>query len=208
MDAYRLHLESLDFVKAAFVRSLRAAYAHPSVPQEYRYSKKHSERQISIYRSWPGRTVKYPLILVRANTVETPISSLGDEIVVEDYNETTKDLDSQVYSGVMWVPTTVEILAKTIKDRDRVTSLTAFYIRHLFLPFFKKVRLEYLDINIEAPEDQEEVQGEMFHVGRVNIRCQTEYRHALDLTMFAAMRAVNIAGLRYGTSEDDLEAEP
>ncbi len=207
MDQEILILESLDFVKGAFVKSLRTAFAQKSVPEQYRYDREESARQVSIYREWPNRTVKYPLILVRANNVETSIESLGDEILAENYDREDKDLNSQVYGGVMWVPVSIEVLAKEIKDRDRVTSLAAFYIRHLFLPFFKKENLEYLDINIEVPDSQEEVQGEMFHVGRINVRCQTEYRHVVDLTMFDAMRAVNLAGLRYGSKEDDLSPE-
>jgi hypothetical protein len=151
--------------------------------------------------------VKYPLIIVKATNVETPIASLGDEILAENYDTETKDLDSQVYGGVMWIPVVIEITAKEIKDRDRITSLAAIYIRHVFLPFFKKENLEYLDINIDAPDEQEEVQGEMFHVGRIAIRCQTEYRHRVDLTMFDAMRSVNLSGIRYGSSESDLSPE-
>lgn len=207
MAADQLTLESLAFVKAAFVKSLRAAFGDVSVPEQYRYDKDHAKRKVSIYRSWPARSVKYPLILVQAENVETPITTLGDEIVEEEYDETTGDLMAQVYGGQMWIPVTIEVIAKNIKDRDAVTQLAAFYIRHLFLPFFKKENLEYIDINIDAPDTPEEVQGENHMVGRITVKCQTEYKHPVPMTMFDALRAVNLSGLRFGSKEDDLSPE-
>lgn len=198
----KLFLESLTFVKQAFVKSLRTAFSQEDVPERYRYHKDMAKRQVSIYRSWPERQVKFPLILVLATEVETPITSLGNELANQYVDLNSGDVEADYFNGTMWIPVTLEIAAQKVRDRDRITELTAIYVRHLFLPFFKKVNLEYVGVSIEAPDEPEQINGDDYFVGRVKVRCQTEYHHRISLEMFAAMRGV-VLNLRYGVGGEN-----
>ena len=201
---HALELRYTNYVKNAFILAIRTAFAHPFTPEQYRYHLiEAAKRQIAVYRGWPKRQTKYPAILVETDPGDFSISTVGHEEAYTLQNNAGEDSDI-VYAGVMTIPVKLTILAKTATDREKLTDLLSIYVRFVFRDKFYLANIPYLDINSgEAGEDV--VDGEVIYKGQVTVRCQTEFQQKIDLTLLAAVNAINLDGVLFGTSSADLQ---
>ncbi len=197
-----LILQYTNFLKLAFVKVLQTAFAHPVTPEEYRYApeREGGERQISIYRAWPKRTVMYPLIMVEVEPGDVSITQLGQEIIKQEFDGVK--LMANWYGGTVNIPVRLTVYAKTTTDREMLTDLLAIYVRYIFRDLFALNRIEYLDISIDSSE--EDRQGVPIFIGTVDVRCQMEFEQKIDMTLYDDIQKVSLEGLKYGTDAGDL----
>lgn len=201
---HALELRYTNFVKEAFIKAIRASFAHEATPARYRYHlTEQGKRQISIARGWSKKVEKYPIIIVETEPGDFSISTLDQEeaFALVDNEGVQTDI---VYAGVMTIPVRLTVMAKTALDREKLTDLLSIYVRFVFRDKFYKSNIPYLEIT--AGEDGEEViDNEVFYKGSVRVRCQTEFQQKVDLTLLDAVNAIDIAGILMGTSAADLQ---
>jgi hypothetical protein len=201
---YALELRYTNYVKNAFILLIRAAFAHPFTPEQFRYHLTDaSKRQLAIYRGWPKRQTKYPAILVETESGDFSISTVGQEEAYDivDDNGLVKDV---VYAGVMSIPVRLTVLTKTATDREKLTDLLSIYVRFVFREKFYKSNIPYLDIS-SGEDGEETVDGEVIYKGRVTVRCQTEFQQKIDQSLLDAVEIINIEPILYGSQTSDLQ---
>ena len=200
-----LELRYVNYVKLAFVRVLRAAFAHECTPEEYRYNTDTNKSHIAIYRAFPKKSPKYPALLVQTAGGEAGPTSLGNEEVYERFDLDTDELLGKVVAGQLWLPTSITILAETTTDREKLTDLVTIYMRYVFMGFFQREQLSYL--RVDAGEDGEEVIGaRRIFKGKVSTRVQVEFDQFIDQSLFDLIETISLKDVRYGSKESDLQS--
>jgi len=217
-----LTLRFSTYVKNACVLALREAFAHPSTPAEYRYVRPAHpgqetltlqteprtairSSQISIYRAFPNRTVKYPCIIVETSEGDASIQTLGNE---EGYPKCDPlDPNKQigvVYTGIMRIPVKITIYADTPTDRERLTDLVTIFFRFVFRHLFYREQMPYLDIR--AGETGTEERGDKVRfTGEVNLQVQTEFDQYIDNSLLQAISAIKL-DMKVGSKPADLQS--
>ena len=220
-DPARLIYGQTNFIKLAFVRLLQAAFSHESVPAEYRWKpqrdipgvkSEQGQRQIWIYRANPNRTTGLPAIFVEAEAGDCSIAQLGQEIVRQDYEYDPvlkRDvLVTDYYSGPLYIPVKLTIVAKTTTDREILTDMVTGFVRYVFREKFLKEKIEYLDIHAgDAGEEGDDPANRRF-IGSLTVRCQTQFHQAIDRSMYDLIQSINLDDIRYGTNQTDLSPMP
>jgi hypothetical protein len=199
LDEFSLDLRWANYVKNTFIAAIRVAFSHEFTPEQYRYHMTDpSKRQISIYRAFPNRQTKLPAILVETGQGDFSISTVGHEEGYED------DSGNITYTGVMEIPVTLTILAETATDREKLTDILSIYVRFVFRDLLYKANIPYLDIKSgEAGEDKTD--GGVIYKGKVDVRCQTEFRQKIDLSLIEAVNAIDLTNILYGSDNTDLQ---
>jgi hypothetical protein len=199
-----LVLRQINFIKSAFREVLRVAFASDATPEQYRYSTNPRDRQISIHRAYPKKTIKYPALVIETENVSSNIDSLGQEIIREEYDNGV--LIGVWYSGNIYIKVSISVFAKTTTDREKLTDLLSIYCRYVFRDAFAKQDISYL--GVEPSEDGEEVNrsgDEVVYKGKVVVGpCQMFYEQYVDLTLLDAVNKIDFSQLRAGTTASDL----
>ncbi len=218
-DPARLIYGQTNFIKLAFVRLLQAAFSHSSVPPEYRWAKSdktkrpsNGDRQLWIFRANPSRTEGLPAIFVEANIADVSIAQLGTEIMrqVFEYDETLKRdvLVADVYAGPIFIPVKLTVVAKNTTDREILTDMVTGMIRHVFRDRFLKEKIEYLDIQAGDDGEEGDTPADKRFFGSVTVKCQTQFYHYVDRSLYDLVQSVNLDGIKYGTDAGDLAPMP
>ena len=141
-------------VKNAFVNALRNAFSDENVPEEYRYNTNSEKSQIAIYKNFPNRNQKFPLIIVETESGKGDFTFLSDEILCE--NDEADD-NGYHYGGVMKLDVSISIYTQSIKDIERLTDLVYLFLRFVFRNKFQENNIAYNKISIkgESVEDAE-----------------------------------------------------
>ncbi len=199
-----LELRFTNYVKLAFVKAVREAFANAYTSPEYRYSTDPKQSQIAIYRGFPKRgPVKYPCIIVETDSGNVSISTLDREQAYEVYDENDIVTDL-MYSGTMNIRVNMSVIADTTTDREKITDLLAIYTRFVFRDLFLKYNMPYLDI--QAGDDGEEtIDDRVFYKGKVVVSLQTEFMQKIDMSLYDAVMAINLEDVRYGSDTTDLQ---
>ncbi len=197
-DPNRFVLEQITYLKLAFLRVLRVVFTDESIPPQYRYSPDREKRQLAIFTAWPERTEKLPYLIIDSESANVSIQQLGQEIVAREYvEENGHDVHmADIYGGVMFVPIKIEIAAQSTTDRDIITDIVSGYIRYAARSLFQANGLNYLDI--QAGSDGEEGEGaNTVFKGKVEVKCQTEFRQRIDLSLYEKIQSINLKELRF-----------
>jgi len=222
-DQNRLIYGQTNYIKLAFVRLLQAAFSHESVPKEYRWAptkgdtrpgvkSAQGQRQLWIYRANPNRETGLPAIFVEAEPADCSIAMLGQELVrqVFEFDEILKRdvLVEDVYSGPIFIPVKLTVVAKTTTDREILTDMVTAFVRYVFRDKFQKEKIDYLDIQAgDAGEEGENPANRRFF-GSLTVRCQTQFHQVIDRRLYELIQTINMDDIKYGTSEDDLTPMP
>lgn len=169
-------LKGTDFIKAAFVVALRAAYQAQTYFTIYKYNPDDTLTGLSIYESFPKRPLKVPAIIVMTTGGDISRSTLDSE----DYLKETRTVPGEAPSDKFgWgrVDTTVQITILGLQDRDRrkLTDLTGLFCRHLFVDKFASFGIGYKSIKIGGEQEQE-WQGQMLYTNTLTLPCYTEFQ--------------------------------
>jgi hypothetical protein len=217
----RLIYGQTNFIKLAFVRLLQAAFSHESIPAEYRWQPdkkkpgiktEQGQRQLWIYRANPKRTTGLPAIFVEAEPTDASIAQLGTEIMRQEFEFdpvlNKEVLKADIYAGPLFIPVKLTVVAKTTTDREILTDIVTGLVRHTFRDRFLKEKIEYLDIQAgDAGEEGDNPENRRFF-GGLTVRCQTQFSHRVDLSLYEIIQKINLDGINYGTDESDLTPFP
>ena len=201
---YALELRFTNYVTNAFVLALRAALAHPFTPEKFRYHLTDpSKRQVAIYRGWPKRQTSYPCILVETDPGDFSITTVGQEEGYVIQNEQGVDSDI-IYAGQMNLPVKLTIVADSATDREKLTDLVSIYVRFVFRDKFYKANIPYIGIDAGAA-GEEVVDGKVYYKGSITVHTQPEFQQKIDLSLLAAVEAIDLSGVLLGTSNADVQ---
>ena len=220
-DPGRLIYGQTNFIKLAFVRLLQAAFSHESVPAEYRWQPEtpipgvksaQGQRQLWIYRASPNRTTGLPAIFVECEPADASIAMLGQELMRQEFEFDPllgKDvLVTDIYSGPLFIPVKLTVVAKTTTDREILTDMVTGFVRYVFRDKFLKEKIEYLDIQAgDAGEEGDNPANRRF-LGSLTVRCQTQFSQVIDRRLYDLVQSINLDDVRYGTNRDDLTKMP
>jgi len=220
-DPNRLIYGQTNFVKLAFVRLLQAAFSHESVPAEYRWrpgrwepgvKSEQGQRQLWIHRANPKRTTGLPALFVEAEPADASIAQLGQEIVRQDYEfdpVLKRDvLVTDYYSGPLFIPVKITVIATTTTDREILTDMVTGFVRYVFRDRFLKEKIEYLDIQAGDAGEEGDTPANKRFFGSLTVKCQTQFHQAIDRKLYETVQSVNLDDVRYGTTPDDLTKMP
>jgi hypothetical protein len=175
---YNVHpgfiLKGGDFVKAAFVAALRAAYTEQPFYDIYRYNSNDTLSKLSIYESFPKRPLKNPAIIVSTGPGDISRTILDHEdFLAEKLTGTTP---TGMYAwGKYLIEAKVSILGITDRDRRKLTDLTGLFCRHLFTDKFATLGIGYKDIRIGG-ESELAWQNQQLYTNTITIPCYTEWQ--------------------------------
>lgn len=160
-----------NYTKDAFTSALRFAFGNmPNFP-DYKYTTDEATNKIQIYKEFPRRIFRPPTIVVKAGPTTADLSSLGDKEYLSLGDET--NLTTQ-YNGKLLIPINISINALTTTDREKITDLTTFFIRHLFREKFAELGITYTKIS-QAGESQFEWDNQIVYTNGLTIDTYQEY---------------------------------
>ena len=219
----RLIYGHTNFIKLAFVRLLQAAFSHESVPKEYRWApakgdkrpgvkSAQGQRQLWIYRASPNRETGLPAIFVEAEPADCSIAMLGQELVRQEFEfDATLGRDvlvEDIYSGPIFIPVKLTVVAKTTTDREILTDLVTAYVRYVFRDKFQKEKIDYLDIQAGDAGEEGDTPADRRFFGSLTVHCQTQFHQVIDRRLYDLIQSINMDDIKYGTSKDDLTPMP
>lgn len=90
MDLIFYDIQYINWVKAAFVASLRAIFGSQYVPEQYKYIDDEEQTKILIYTAFPYRSFKSPCLVVDINSGSASVSYVGpqeriDRKIIKDF---------------------------------------------------------------------------------------------------------------------------
>ncbi len=203
-----------EHVKNSFVLVLRAAFAHEQTPEEYRYAppkigteqpvdaEPEEVRQLSIYRVFPKREAMLPAIIVKTSPGDASVRTLNNEEGIECRDD-DGNITGLLYTGVMTLPVTLEVVAETATDRERLGDLLLSYVRFAFRRKFMAEQMPYLSIEGGETGEEDDADGETRYLAEVNILVQTEFDAFMDQSLLDLITSVNLGGVRFGVTGDD-----
>lgn len=174
-------LKGTDFVKAAFVAGLRAAYTEQTFFDLYKYNVNDTVSTLSIYESFPKRPLKNPAIIVSTGSGDMSRSTLDSEDFLTETKTSLTPTGLHAW-GAMSVDVKIQILALTDRDRRKLTDLTALFCRHLFTNKFSAFGIGYKTVSIDG-ENEITWQGQLLYTNGISIPCYSEFqvRYAIAL---------------------------
>lgn len=203
VEPYEMDFRYTNYVKLAFVKALTVAFSHPATPIRYRYSSNPAESQIGITRAMPKKVaVKYPCIIVEASPGDASITTLGNEMNDDSYDENGY-LVARTYSGTMILPVTMEVHAKSTTTREQLTDLLASYVRFVFRDLFHSYNLTYLSIRAGDAGEEQVGPNEVVYKGSVEVTVQMQFSQKVDLSLYDAVMNINLQEVTMGTSAND-----
>ena len=175
---YNVHpgfiLKGGDFVKAAFVAALRAAYAEQQFYPIYKYSPNDTTSQLSIYESFPKRPLKNPAIIISTGPGDISRTILDHEDFLAEKVSGDTPVGMHAW-GKYLIETKISILGITDRDRRKLTDLTGLFCRHLFTDKFSSLGIGYKDIRIGG-ESEITWQNQPLYTNSITIPCYTEWQ--------------------------------
>jgi len=167
-------LKGTDFVKAAFVAGLRAAYSEQTFFDLYKYNTNDTLSALSIYESFPKRPLKSPAIIVSTGPGDMSRTTLDSEDFLLETKTSLTPTGLHAW-GKMAIDVKIQILALTDRDRRKLTDLTALFCRHLFSSKFSAFGIGYKTVTIDG-ENEITWQGQLLYTNGISIPCHTEWQ--------------------------------
>ncbi len=202
----KLYLGSSEYVKNAMVFCLREAFSHPYTPEEYRYDKDEKKRQISIYRAFPKRTVKFPVIIVETKIGDGSITSLGNEEGHDEFNE-AGEMAGRTYWGTISMPTVLTVITDTPVDRERLGDLLFIYVRSIFKDTFNRERMPFLSI-LPGAAGEELIGNKNRFLYTIDLAIQTEFNYFIDWSLLELFSKINLQEMLFHVDGSDETPQP
>lgn len=180
-----------NYIKKAFTRALRAAFEDENVvPPQYRFSRKHTDRQIFIWRDYPRRNLRFPQIVVTTHAGDLSMTYVGEEYSKKELEnpervEGPTTAPGYLFSGFLKINVEVEVVCKSLRDIENIFDLTAFFVRHVFRKNFYENNIAYTDVSQT---------GQVFEDGlyknKLMIVVHTEYNNIVPESLYEAINKV------------------
>ena len=168
-----------NYTKDAFTSALRFAFANVANFPDYKYTDKEATSKVQIFKEFPRRIFRPPTIVVRAGASDSSLASLGDQEYTR-IASATNPVDQ--FGGKMTVPIIISIHALTTTDREKLTDLTAFFIRHLFRAKFAELGIVYTKI-ATVGEGQFEWDNQIVYTNGVTVDTYQEYTAEIPVAL-------------------------
>lgn len=178
-------------IKLGFVNALRYAFKSTLVPDIYKYDDIFEKSQIAIFRDFPRRVRKFPLLLVKANSADASIKLFNEEEIAEIVNQTTGLVDTVEVRLIVNLPITITIMAESTTDRERLTDLIVFFVRAVFRNRFAQEDISYTNISIGG-ENQETINEKVIYTNSITIDCYAELTENIDYTVFVDINKIHL----------------
>ncbi len=168
-------IHGTDYVKAAFVSALRAAFAAQTWFPLYRYSTNDTLSGISIHESFPKHPFKAPALIVGVGSMAVNRNTLSET----DQLSETRGGNGVINGFFSWGSLTplvkIQVAALTDSDRRKMADITALFCRHLFTRLFARYGIGYKQITVVGESDQD-WQGQTLYLQEIQIPCYTEFQ--------------------------------
>lgn len=195
MAKTRFLLPFTNYLKDAFVNCLRVAYSSEEAFPDYKYNQQETLTKLSIYKAFARRSFKSPAIVVTAGSGDFSFTVLGDSEQMNSHTANPSDLKDR-YKGAYTLDIDVKIYAESTSDREKLTDLTAFYIRHLFRPVFQSNGVAFKSIRV-AGESNEEWDEKNLYTNVVTVSCYQEYTAEPIIQLADIIRDITVAANPY-----------
>lgn len=180
-----------DYVKAAFVLSLRKAFnAQPFFPI-YKYDDIEANTKISIFSTFPKQPLTVPAIIVSTSGGSFSRSTLDSEDLLHD-NIDSSEPESFTAWGKLEINAVITIYALTDRDRSKLTDLTALFCRHLFINKFASLGIGYSEVTVRG-EGTMDWQHQILYTNSISIPCYTEFQVSYPVELIDVINNINIS---------------
>jgi hypothetical protein len=182
--------------KDAFVQVLRQLFADPSIMEEtYLYKAPESEpapdqdqggaegTNIRIYKSFPGRTISYPAIIVSMGPFDGSQRFMGEERgEASDAHDTGGNLVGRDFLGYDIMPVKLTVYSwGSSYDRDRLTDILRILLQVVRRGVLAKFGLSYVNVEVGGDEQFEDARDQIpVYTKTITLQCQNDYNWFLD----------------------------
>ena len=184
-------IHGTDFVKAAFVVALRAAFTAQTLYPAYTYSVKDTDTKLGIYESFPKRPFKNPGIVVSIGAADMNRTTLSGTDLLKEERDSEGVPVAYFAWGSVPMQVNVGIVAITDSDRRKLTDITAHFIRHLFAYQFSKFGIGYKSVHIDGEKDSE-WQGQLLYMNNISIPVYTEWQVKYPIALVDVISAIEL----------------
>jgi len=189
-----LHYFYLHGIKNAFVSALRAAFADENIPTEFRYDPNMQNSQIQIYKNFPQRVMKLPMIVVSTNDGDGSFTYISDEILFENLEQNE---NGYMYGGVLTLNVEIAIYTQNIVDMEKLTDIVLILMRYVFREKFQERNLAYSTLKISGESMEESDLGRIYK-NVITTKVTSDFTNFIPASLVEKIQKININFDSYG----------
>ena len=194
----------LEGAKLAFVLALRTAFSSSLTSPDLKYNTDVNKTKIKIYTAHPLRLEFYPSLVVSVSGGDCSIKYLMDDFVDE-----IEDQGKVEYAGQMSFTVSVTAMTKSTLERERIIDHLIFFVRHIFIDVFRKMRSPKFNFDLiytkdirVGPENIAEVENTPIYEQTMDIPVYLEYHSVVDQSALETLRSISVEEIQAISSED------
>jgi hypothetical protein len=184
----------LEGAKLAFVLALRQAFASSLTNKDLKYDPKPELSKIKIFTAHPLRMESFPALIVSVGGGDCSIKYLMDDFVDE-----IEDQGIVEYAGQLSFSISITILTNSTLERERIVDHLIFFIRHLFIDVFRRIRTEKFNFDLVytkdirlGPENIIEIENKPVYEQTMDVPVYLEYHAFVDQGSLETLRAIGV----------------
>jgi hypothetical protein len=175
----------VNYIKNAFVKALRTAFAHEATPAKYRYNSDMQLSQVDIRSDFPNRLVKVPIINMEIDAGNADVTYLGDEFTGMATVE-NDDIEGYKFGGILTLKPNINILGGSLRDTEHLSDIVTVYVRYLFRNKFAEKNIAYTKCGVGKIVEE----GQYFK-NSISTETTSEFTHILDKNLYETINDVS-----------------
>ena len=178
-------------IKYAFVALLRAGFAGTYTPNDFKYvNEDASATQIAIHTAFPRRIVKYPTVVVSAESGDTSVRFLVDDLIEPIIDANTGEETGSLFGGPIALSIKVTVFALSTFEREKIIDLAALFIRIAYKYVLKDRNIEIMGIRMTG-ESQSEEDEKVVYENSLVIECYSEIQFPVSTEFLGELDKIN-----------------
>jgi len=181
-------------IKNAFVSALRAAFSDENIPAEFRYDTNTQKSQIQIYKNFPQRIMKLPMIVVSTNNGDGSFTYISDELLFENFEQNEY---GYMYGGVLTLDVEIAIYTQNIVDMEKLTDIVLILMRYVFREKFQERNLAYSSLRVSGESTEESDLGRIYK-NIISTKVTSDFTNFIPISLIEKIQKININFNSYG----------
>jgi hypothetical protein len=183
-----LHYFYLSGIKNAFVNAFRAAFSDENIPEQFRYNENSQYSQLQIYKNYPQRVNKLPMIIISTSNGDGSFSYLSDEILFEGLEQLD---EGYMYGGVLTLEVNIDILTQNIVDMEKLTDIVLILMRYVFREKFQEKNIAFSNLKISGESEEKEDVGKIYK-NTITTKVTTDFTNFIPKSLVEKIEKINI----------------
>lgn len=189
----------IDTTSTCFISMLESVFSDSTTPAEFLYipttdasQLQNPNSKISIYRAYPRRFTLPNTLIVSITGGSLDLDFLG---ATEQYQElrdpVTNVVTAVAYGGKARLTVQIDIICKSVDDRDRLSDIVALYVRHIFRNRLAVLGIAYNKIRWGG-QNQTEQGTDLLYTNSLIIEVYNEYYQNFPVALIENINALSL----------------